>query len=74
MIWELRNFRKAIRTAVADYIQSEGCSCCRGHNHEEHKIKLAKLLGVKPIKDGKNEPWYDFNKYATEPFKFDEED
>lgn len=57
-----------IRKVLADYINSEGCSCCE--NTEEHKIakkKLAELLDVPKYKD---ESGYDFNKFATNPIKF----
>ena len=54
---------KAIRQAVADYMYSEGCSCCRDSDaHEEHKKKLAELLNVKPYEDGSS---YDFSVYRT---------
>lgn len=51
-----------VRTAIADYIQSEGCGCCRGENHNEHKDVLAKMLKVKKYKDGSG---YDFAKYRS---------
>ena len=54
---------KAIRQAVADYMYSEGCSCCRDTDaHEEHEKKLAELLGVAPYEDGSG---YDFSVYRT---------
>lgn len=53
---------KKLRTAVADYIASEGCSCCQGGNHSAHLDKLAKLLRVKKYKDGSG---YDFGRYET---------
>lgn len=52
---------RAIRNAVADYMYSEGCSCCQ--NREAHKInreRLARLLKV-PKKDD----WYNFSPYRT---------
>ncbi|MEK6879393.1 MAG: hypothetical protein AABY22_07295 [Nanoarchaeota archaeon] len=52
-----------IRTALADYIKSEGCSCCR--NIDEHNIaeeKLGKLLKIPKFKDGSG---YDFWKYVS---------
>lgn len=52
-----------VRTAVADYIRSEGCSCCRDRQaHEEHTEALAKLLDVKPYDDNSG---YDFAPYRT---------
>lgn len=36
-----------LRTAVADYMCSEGCSCCRDIDaHKKHTKRLAKLLKV----------------------------
>ena len=38
---------KKIRAALADYMQSEGCDCCRDDkNHEKAAKKLAELLNV----------------------------
>ena len=52
-----------IRQAVADYMSSEGCSCCRDiEGHENHKKTLAKLLKVKKYKDRSG---YDFDKYRS---------
>lgn len=54
---------KDIRTALADYIASEGCGCCRREKeHSEALQKLGKLLKVKKYKDGDG---YDFSKYKT---------
>jgi len=56
---------KEIRQALADYIQSEGCSCCRNINaHRDAAARLAKLLKIPKYKDGSG---YNFNKFATEP-------
>jgi hypothetical protein len=54
--------RDALRTAVADYMFSEGCNCCRGDEHEKHGEAIAKLLGVSPFDDGSG---YDFSPYRT---------
>lgn len=52
-----------IRNAVADYMWSEGCSCCRDTEaHRVYEKRIAKLLGVKPYKDGSG---YDFSPYRT---------
>lgn len=57
--------RKEILRAVADYMQSEGCSCCRSDDrHEEAKNRLAKLLGVPMHKDKSG---FDFYRFCTEP-------
>ena len=52
-----------IRKAVADYMKTEGCSCCR--DYEGHKInedRLGKLLNIKKYADGSG---YDFSKYRS---------
>lgn len=55
---------KKLRTAIADYMQSEGCGCCEGANHLINKEVIAKLLRVPKYKDGSG---YDFNRFATNP-------
>lgn len=60
--------RKKIIQAVADYMGSEGCSCCQLiDEHRSHKNTLGKILGLKRTKDwyGKGEHGYDFSKYRT---------
>jgi len=55
--------RRALRTEVADYMHSEGCSCCQDTAaHEKHKETLAKMLGVPKYPDGSG---YDFSKYRS---------
>lgn len=55
--------RKELRRLAADYMQSEGCSCCRDTvAHLEHQVALAELLNVRKYSDGSG---YDFNRYAT---------
>lgn len=52
-----------IRRAVADYMQSEGCSCCQNvESHTMHKATLAKLLRVPKYHDGSG---YNFGKYQS---------
>jgi hypothetical protein len=52
---------KAIRAAVADYMWSEGCSCCEDTEaHGKHRETLAKLLKVP-----KRDDWHDFSKYRS---------
>lgn len=46
-----------IRKAIANYMRSEGCGCCKGSDHEEHEETIAKLLNVPMYKDGSG---YDF--------------
>lgn len=53
----------AVRRAVADYMRSEGCSCCENTDaHNEAKKRLARLLDV-PMYDDKS--GYDFFKFTT---------
>ena len=52
-----------IRRAVADYMYSEGCSCCRDvEGHKKHAAALAKLLGVSMYKDKSG---WNFAKFRT---------
>ena len=42
-----------LRKAVADYMSSEGCSCCQDVDaHKEHEKRLAELLSIPPYDDG----------------------
>lgn len=53
-----------IRAAVADYMKSEGCECCRDYEaHEVNAARIAKLLGVPPYPDGSG---FDFSPFRTE--------
>lgn len=52
-----------IRRLVADYMRSEGCSCCRDvEAHEKHTKALAKVLEVRKYEDGSG---YDFAHYRS---------
>ena len=52
-----------IRRAVADYMHSEGCSCCQDIDaHREHAKKLGELLNVPMYTDGSG---YDFPKFRS---------
>lgn len=56
--------RAEIRRLVADYMRSEGCSCCRDTEaHEKHTEALAKVLKVRKYDDGSG---YDFAYYRTQ--------
>ena len=55
-------FKEKVRQAVADYIASEGCSCCEGSDHDAHAAKLAELLDVPMYTD---ESGYDFYQFTT---------
>lgn len=46
-------FLQMVRQAVADYMRSEGCSCCRDTDaHEVNAKRLAELLNVPMYSDG----------------------
>lgn len=61
---DLAKFKIAIREAIADYMQSEGCSCCQNiEAHEKHKKRLGKLLNVSMYEDKSG---YNFRKYRSE--------
>lgn len=52
-----------IRRAVADYMSSEGCSCCRDNErHDKNAATLGKLLNVQKYADSSG---YDFQKFRT---------
>ena len=52
-----------IRRGIADYMRSEGCSCCQNiEKHRKHEEILAKLLKVSKYKDGSG---YNFTKYKS---------
>lgn len=52
-----------IRTALADYIATEGCSCCRDNEgHDKAMDRLGKLLRMRKYKDGSG---YDHSLYRT---------
>lgn len=54
---------KLIRQAFADYVVSEGCSCCRDEvGHTRAEAELAKLLKVPKHEDGSG---YDFRKFQS---------
>jgi len=60
---ELKEFKKKIREALANYMSSEGCGCCGDYDgHNKHKEVLAKLLRVSKFSDGSG---YDFSKYKS---------
>lgn len=52
-----------IRKAIANYMRSEGCGCCRDTAaHEKHEETIAKLLNVPMYKDGSG---YDFKEFRA---------
>lgn len=63
MTKDLKEFKKKMRQAIADYMTSEGCSCCRNvEDHKSHAEVIAKLLNVKSYPDNSG---YDFYKHRT---------
>ncbi len=55
--------KQHVRKLLADYMYSEGCSCCQNiEGHSEAKKALAYLFEVKPFSDGSG---YDFTRYRT---------
>ncbi len=57
--------KTALRRAIADYMQSEGCSCCSDYEaHEKHNHVLGELLGIRPLKE-RGDIYYDFTKFRT---------
>lgn len=56
-----------LREAIANYMYSEGCSCCRDDEaHELAASKLAALLDVPQYEDGSG---YDFYQFRSEKKK-----
>lgn len=59
----LELIEKELRRAVADYMQSEGCSCCQNvEAHKRHASILAHLLDVPMYEDGYG---YNFEQFKT---------
>lgn len=59
----IKELKAEIRQALADYMSSEGCSCCEDHNkHRNAKAELAKLLNVPEYDDRSG---YDFSKFKS---------
>lgn len=53
----------AIRQAIADYMRSEGCSCCCDRDtHKEAEARIAKLLHVPKYADKSG---YDFGRFES---------
>ena len=59
-----KNELEKIRELVADYMYSEGCSCCQNTDaHDETKKELAKILKVPKWKDGSG---FNFGKFRKD--------
>jgi len=57
--------KSKIRQAVADYMRSEGCSCCQNiEDHKESERILAGLLDVPMYDDASG---YNFNQFCSDP-------
>jgi hypothetical protein len=59
---ELAEFKKKVREALANYMYSEGCSCCQRSDHEIHATELGKLLHMRKFPDKSG---YDFSQYRS---------
>lgn len=60
---KMAKFKEQIRQAIADYMATEGCSCCQDTDgHNEVKKKLAKMLNVPMYSDKSG---YDFYKFKS---------
>jgi len=59
----IESLKQSIRVALANYMSSEGCSCCEDSDHSDHAAVLAKLLDVPEYEDGSG---YDFFKYIND--------
>lgn len=60
---KLNEFKKQMREAVANYMRTEGCSCCRDYEgHQVNAERLGQLLNVPKYPDGSGR---DFSKYET---------
>ena len=54
---------RTIRRAIANYMRSEGCSCCQDiDGHEKHLKRVARLLSVPKYDDGSG---YDFGPFES---------
>ena len=64
---DVREFKKKVREAVANYMVSEGCSCCQDYDqHKVHRQVLGELLDVEPQKSSyDDEPYYNFYQYKS---------
>lgn len=59
----LSKYRDEVRQAFADYVASEGCSCCRNTEaHEESFDTIAMLLNIPRYKDGSGWNVYKFTR------------
>ena len=59
----LEEFKKEVRELIANYMRSEGCSCCQDwEGHAKNKKRLGELLDCGKY-DGEDE--YDFYQYQT---------
>lgn len=62
---DLKRFRAKMRVALANYMWSEGCSCCENTDkHDEQKAVLGKMLNVPKYDDGSG---YEFSRYRDRP-------
>ncbi len=59
----IAKLKKELREALAEYMWTEGCTCCRDSDgHEQNAERLGKLLGVRKYADKSG---YDFDRYRS---------
>jgi len=59
----VEEFKKVIRELIANYMRSEGCTCCQDlEEHADVKRRLGELLNCGKYND---EDEYNFYQYAT---------
>jgi Fe-S oxidoreductase len=57
-----------IREALADYMATEGCTCCQNiEAHTEAAKRLGKLLGIPTYTDGSGIDFWQFRSYEPDP-------
>lgn len=60
---ERKSWKAEVRAAFAEYVYTEGCSCCRSDpEHDIAKSTLGRLLGVRKYADRSG---YDFYRYRV---------
>ena len=61
---EVQELKDKLRNAIADYMKSEGCDCCRNQNaHDVAEKEIAELLDVPKYNDNSG---YNFSMFESE--------
>lgn len=67
VVAERDQLREDVRQAVADYMCSEGCSCCQDVGaHKRHAERLAQLLEVPKYEDRSGYNFYQYRSLSEE--------